>query len=50
VEAYLEILAQRPRYSRWLDSHPNLGVQKAVTLLHGPSRPGFLGRGDPMIA
>ena len=50
VEAYLEIVAQRPRYSRWLDSHPNLGVQKAVTLLHGPSRPGFLGRGDPMIA
>jgi DNA-binding transcriptional LysR family regulator len=50
TEAYLEIVAQRPRYSRWLESHPHLGVQKAITLLHGPSRPGFLGRGDPMIA
>src|SRR3954468_14564166 len=28
VEAYLEIVAQRPRYARWLDGHPSLGVQK----------------------
>ena len=53
VEAYLEIVAQRPRYSRWLTGHPELGVQQAVSLLHGPQRPhrpGRPGRGDSMIA
>lgn len=54
VEAYLEIVAQRPRYSRWLAGQPELGVQQAVSLLHGPGRTGrpggHAGRGDPMIA
>jgi DNA-binding transcriptional LysR family regulator len=35
VEAYLDILAQRPRYAAWLDGHPDLGVQKAVPFLPG---------------
>jgi DNA-binding transcriptional LysR family regulator len=50
VEAYLEIVALRPRYSRWLGGQPSLGVQSSVTLLHGPGRPEFRGRDDPMIA
>jgi DNA-binding transcriptional LysR family regulator len=53
VEAYLEIVAQRRRYSRWLAGQPELGVQKSVTLLHGPGLPGrsgLAGRSDPMIA
>lgn len=53
VEAYLEVLRQRPRYARWLAAHPELGVQKAVALLPGPrvpGRPGRNGRRDPKIA
>jgi hypothetical protein len=41
VEAYLDILAQRPRYAAWLDGHPDLGVQKAVPYLPG--------REDPLV-
>jgi hypothetical protein len=26
VEAYREIVAQRPRYARWLAGHPSLGA------------------------
>jgi DNA-binding transcriptional LysR family regulator len=53
VEAYLEVLRQRPRYARWLAAHPELGLQKAVSLLPGPGRPGRSGqsgRSDPKIA
>ena len=53
VEAYLEIVGQRPRYARWLAAHPELGVQKTVSLLPGPGRPGRPARAqrdDPMIA
>ncbi|WP_433296138.1 LysR family transcriptional regulator [Actinoplanes sp. CA-030573] len=48
VEAYLEIVGQRPRYERWLATQPSLGVQKSVSLLRRPGRAG--GRGDAMIA
>lgn len=53
VEAYLEVLGQRPRYARWLSGRPDLGVQKVVSLFPPPGmpgRPGRTGRGDPMIA
>jgi DNA-binding transcriptional LysR family regulator len=50
VESYLEILGQRPRYARWLAGRADLGVQKVVSLPSPPSRPGPVGRGDPMIA
>nr|WP_275407545.1 LysR family transcriptional regulator [Actinoplanes ferrugineus] len=53
VESYLEVLLQRPRYARWLAAHPELGVQKAVSLLPGrglSGRPGRSGRRDPKIA
>jgi DNA-binding transcriptional LysR family regulator len=53
VEAYLEVLRQRPRYARWLATHPELGVQKSVSLFPGPGlpdRPGLTGRSDPKIA
>ncbi|WP_213007531.1 LysR substrate-binding domain-containing protein [Paractinoplanes toevensis] len=53
VETYLEILRARPRYSRWLAMHPELGVQKSVSLFRGPGlpgRPGLSGRSDPKIA
>lgn len=39
VAAYLEIVAQRPRYAAWLADHPDLGVAPAL-----PSR------NDPMVA
>jgi DNA-binding transcriptional LysR family regulator len=50
VESYLEILGQRPRYSRWLAGHGDLGVQKVVPLFPPAGAPGHPGRGDPMIA
>jgi DNA-binding transcriptional LysR family regulator len=52
VDSYLEILAQRPRYARWLAGHPGLGVQRVVPLVPPgmPGRPGLIGRSDPMIA
>jgi DNA-binding transcriptional LysR family regulator len=61
IESYLEIVRQRPRYARWLALHPELGVQKSVSLLPGSGLPGpgwpspgrsarSAGRSDPMIA
>ena len=50
AEAYLEIVAQRPRYARWLAGHPELGVPKTVALLPGPGRRGRPAHVDPLIA
>jgi DNA-binding transcriptional LysR family regulator len=50
VEAYLEILGQRPRYARWLAGNPELGVPKVSSLPGTPGRPSRIGRSDPLIA
>lgn len=53
VEAYIEIVGRRPRYSRWLAGHPELGVHKTVSPLSGhssPARSHLANRSDPLIA
>jgi hypothetical protein len=53
VEAYIEIVERRPRYSRWLTGHPELGIHKLVSLRPRPSWPAgsqLTSRSDPLSA
>jgi len=36
AQAYLEVIAQRPRYARWLAAHPGFGAQEVTAPLAAP--------------